>query len=154
MRREARRGPSQKGTAMSDTSTITIETTARGLHELLDPVPTLRRQRRLSARPATVRLCGKGKWVTATTTDRYRLAMQRREIAAPDGWSALVNVRGIKAIFATFKATRANDPRWSCPLMAAPCASKVAPCSRVGSSARPSRSTSTPASTPQFQGHC
>ena len=95
---------------MSDTSTITIETTARGLHALLDPVLPFADKGDSMPVLATVRLCGKGKWVTATTTDRYRLAMQRREIAAPDGWSALVNVRDIKAIFATFKATRANDP--------------------------------------------
>ena len=123
--------------------TITIETTARGLHALLDPRPTLRRQGRLDARTRHRPTVRQGKWVTATTTDRRRLAMQRREIAAPDGWSALVNVRDIKAIFATFKDTRANDPEMVLSLMAAPCASKVAPCSRVGSSARPSRSTST-----------
>ena len=95
---------------MSDTSTITIETTARGLHALLDPVLPFADKGDSMPVLATVRLCGKGKWVTATTTDRRRLAMQRREIAAPDGWSALVNVRDIKAIFATFKDTRANDP--------------------------------------------
>lgn len=95
---------------MTGTSTITIETTARGLHELLDPVIPFADKGDTLPVLATVRLCGKGKWVTATTTDRYRLAMQRREIAAPDGWCALVNVRDIKAIFATFKATRAIDP--------------------------------------------
>lgn len=95
---------------MTGTSTITIETTARGLHELLDPVIPFADKGDTLPVLATVRLCGKGKWVTATTTDRHRLAMQRREIAAPDGWSALINVRDIKAIFATFKATRAIDP--------------------------------------------
>ena len=95
---------------MSETSTITIETTARRLHELLAPVLPFAGKGDSLPVLATVRLCGKGKWVTATTTDRYRLAMQRREIAAPDGWSALVNVCDIKAIFATFKATRAFDP--------------------------------------------
>ena len=93
---------------MSDT--ITIETTARGLHALLDPVLPFAGKASDLPILSTVRLCSKGKWVTATTTDRYRLAMQRREIAAPDGWSVLVNVSDIKAIFATFKATRAIDP--------------------------------------------
>ena len=102
---------------MSDTSTITIGATARGLHALLDPVLPFADKGDSRPSLATVRLCGKGKWVTATTTwtaaaSPCSAARSQRRTggAAPRSTSATSRPSSPPS-----RPREANDPRWSCP---------------------------------------
>jgi hypothetical protein len=54
----------------------------------------------------TVLLEGKGKWLVATSTDRYIMGMTRTAVEGADGFQALVKVADAKHILKTFTAAK------------------------------------------------
>lgn len=90
-----------------------ITITARTLHALIDPVlPCASSDIGLPVLNGVL-IESRGKWLTATATDRFRLGVKR--IGSPDGeawpeFRAVVSTRSLRNIFATFKPQRGLDP--------------------------------------------
>ena len=97
---------------MSATKTSTVTLTARELTALVAPVLPHASKDDTLPLLCSVRIRSQGGYVTAQTTDRYRIGMKRiRPAEAPaDGFEAVVEVPVIARIRSIFKATRAHDP--------------------------------------------
>ena len=87
----------------------TISLTARDLRDLLAPVLPFADGGNWLPVLNSVRLRGHGDYVTALATDRYKAAVKRAEIEAPDGFQALLPVSTVKSILSTFKPTRTHN---------------------------------------------
>jgi hypothetical protein len=94
------------------TTTTTITTTSRRLARLLAPVLPLADTGGTLPILENVLLRGHGEHgITAMATDRYRIGVCRDEdIAAPEGFRALVPVTALRRMLAMFRATRDRDP--------------------------------------------
>lgn len=88
----------------------TITTTATALRDLLTPVIPFADKGDTLPILTCIRLRGYGDRMTALTTDRYRIAMQRASIPAPVGFEALLPITSAKALLAAFKPSRSFDP--------------------------------------------
>lgn len=92
--------------------------TARQFRTLVEPVVPLAGTDAMIPVLNAVQILGEGKWLTATATDRFRVGIKRIEKHATDDdpttewpeFSALIPLRSVRSILATFKPTRGFDP--------------------------------------------
>ncbi len=92
--------------------TQSVTLTARDLTALVAPVlPFTEKDGTLPVLGA-VKIEARGKWLVATATDRYRIAMQRIALEPPPdkGFAALIPVAVLARIRSTFKHTRRSNP--------------------------------------------
>lgn len=95
-----------------------ITLTARQLRELVNPVLPFAGKDDMLPVLCAVHVRTEGKWLIATATDRFRVAVQRVEKVVTDedpekAWpqiDALIPTRVIRSVLATFKAARSLDP--------------------------------------------
>jgi hypothetical protein len=90
-----------------------ITITAHSLRALVDPVlPCASVDGDLPVLNA-VKIEARGKWLMAMATDRFKLGLKRVKAPADEQWAefqAVVSVRALKSILATFKPQRGLDP--------------------------------------------
>lgn len=98
--------------------TQTITLTARQFRALIEPVLPMACKDDMLPVLCAVQVTAEDRWLTATTTDRFRVGIKRIEKHATDDdattewpeFSALIPVRAVRSILATFKPTRGFDP--------------------------------------------
>jgi DNA polymerase III sliding clamp (beta) subunit (PCNA family) len=90
----------------------TITLTGRELTALVAPVIPHASTDRVLPLLASVYVRARGPWVTAMTTDRYRIGFQRVRPTEPpqDGFAALIPLHVLARIRGVFKTTRHTDP--------------------------------------------
>lgn len=93
---------------MSDSNSLTIS--VRNLKALVEPVTPCAGADDMLPVLNCVQIKTNGEWLVASATDRFRLAAHRQRGEWPAGWQALIPVRTLRGIFATFKAGRGSDP--------------------------------------------
>lgn len=99
-------------------TTAPLILSARQFRALVDPVLPLASRDDMLPVLAALLIKSEGKWLTATATDRFRLGIKRiAKVPTEDDdstewpqFEALVPVRAVRSILATYKPTRGFDP--------------------------------------------
>lgn len=98
---------------MSTPAHPSVTITARQLAGLVDPVLPFASTDDTVPLLTGIRLTRRGRWLIATATDRYKMALKRLDLGEDEtgeDWRAVVRVRDLKKIRSLWRPTRHSDP--------------------------------------------